>query len=173
MLVVRARAAPAGVADFDLAVFGANVTVHVSSAGRERILLSDGLGRLCLDVRSGSLLEGPVRLELIVGDIRRSPLAFGSLQRLVESVRLGAIAPRPLLSPGRSVRWVDALRARDARSCGASQREIAVLLFGARRVECDWAGPSDSLRSRVRRMLAHADRMVMGGWRDLLGGKGV
>ena len=65
-------------------------------------------------------------------------------------------------------RMVDMLRVHDALVQGASQREIGVALFGEQRVALDWTGPSDSLRSRVRRLVRDAGIMTRGGWRQLM-----
>jgi hypothetical protein len=60
------------------------------------------------------------------------------------------------------------LRVHDALAAGASQREIASVLFGAERVEADWLGTSESLRSRVKRLVRDARAMARGGYRSLL-----
>jgi hypothetical protein len=65
-------------------------------------------------------------------------------------------------------RWIDKLRAVDAVNAGASQREIAVALYGERRVAIEWSRGSDSLRLRVQRLIRDGMRMVRGGYRDLL-----
>jgi hypothetical protein len=65
-------------------------------------------------------------------------------------------------------RWIFALRADDARTAGASQREIAEALFGVERARYDWNGSSDYLRSQVKRLLRFGSRMRQGGWRALL-----
>jgi len=71
----------------------------------------------------------------------------------------------PALFPAerRVERLIDVLRVADALSAGASQREIAVVLFGIERVSSDWRTVSDSLRSRVRRLVREARRMTARG----------
>ncbi len=51
----------------------------------------------------------------------------------------------------------------------ASQRDIAMLLFGEARVHEDWAGRSDYMRMRVQRLLRAAEDLVAGGYRALCG----
>ncbi len=59
------------------------------------------------------------------------------------------------------------LRALDGRAEGASQLEIALGLFGRRLVTAtDW--PSSSLRYTIQRLLHDGQRMVGGGYRELL-----
>jgi hypothetical protein len=61
-----------------------------------------------------------------------------------------------------------ALQAFDAMQAGASHRHIAAALFGESIVRDDWSGRSDYLRLRVQRLLRFAERLVKGGYRDLL-----
>lgn len=68
----------------------------------------------------------------------------------------------------KSARWLDLLRIHDALVDGASQREIGAALFGEQRIDEAWNGPSDSLRSRVRRLVKDARAMARGGYRLLL-----
>jgi hypothetical protein len=171
VLVVRARPAGAESPDFDLAVFGEQAAITTLSAGHERVTLSTGLDRISFDVAAGTLLAGPVALELLVPRLSDHGQVFASLKVLLDSVREGRIARRPLLRPVSARRWSASLLGWDARAAGASQRDIASLLHGADRIAREWEGISDSLRSSVRRLLDHADRMVFGGWRDLLRGR--
>ncbi|QNG49728.1 DNA -binding domain-containing protein [Sphingobium yanoikuyae] len=69
-------------------------------------------------------------------------------------------------------RWLMALRVQDALIAGASQREIAIALFGAERIPVDWRSASDSLRSRVRRLVREARILAGGRYRGLLGRHG-
>jgi len=50
----------------------------------------------------------------------------------------------------------------------ASHRDIAAALFGEKVVREDWSGRSDYLRLRVQRLIRTADKLVKGGYRDLL-----
>jgi len=52
-------------------------------------------------------------------------------------------------------------------NAGASQRDIAVALFGERRVAAEWSRGSDCLRLRVQRLIREGRRMVQDGYRDL------
>jgi hypothetical protein len=72
-------------------------------------------------------------------------------------------------SGSKTARWLQMLRAHDARCAGASQRDIAILLFGEARVQEDWSGRSDYMRMRVQRLLRAAEDLVAGGYRALCG----
>lgn len=67
-------------------------------------------------------------------------------------------------------RGITLLRVHDALASGATQREIAVVLLGRDNVDRDWEHPSDSQRSRIRRLTRQARSMAEGGFRRLLGG---
>ena len=60
-----------------------------------------------------------------------------------------------------------ALQAPEGARAGASQREIAIALFGRARVEADWR-TGDDMRKRVHRLLGTAERLIQTGWRELL-----
>ena len=71
--------------------------------------------------------------------------------------------------PAKLVRkYATYLLALDAEVAGASQKEIAELLFGIPLIESDWRGTSDYLRARVRRIIARAKVMRDGGYMDFL-----
>lgn len=63
------------------------------------------------------------------------------------------------------------LRVWDAVREGATQRDIGIALYGRERIAADWGARSDSLKSRVRRLMQNARDMASGGYRALLTGK--
>ena len=140
-------------------------------AGREHAVLSDGFHHIRIDIEDGSLAAGcPVvlryALQGVVGATAEMRLA--PLRRLIGLYRTGRFLPA-LFPPDRRVeRALTALRVHDALHAGASQRDIAAALFGTERIPADWRTASDSLRSRVRRLIGEARRMAGGGYRRLL-----
>jgi hypothetical protein len=153
---------------FDLRRFEAFAIVAKGISGKEHIALSDGYRRIRIDVVSGTLLEGPVILtHRLTGLIGLSPilLALRRLSALTKTLRFGAslfpVTPQ-------TARIVAALQVFDGLAVGASQRDIAVALYGLDRVMAEWFGASDSMRSRVRRLVALALDLADGGWQRLL-----
>lgn len=67
---------------------------------------------------------------------------------------------------GRRLRQI--LRALDGRRAGATYRDIAVVLFGAQRVERDWNDDGDHLKNHVRRLVKRGEGLVDGGYKRLL-----
>ena len=61
-----------------------------------------------------------------------------------------------------------ALIALDESLAGKSYRQIAITIFGEKRVAEDWLGPSQFLKDRTRRLVAKGTELMKGGYRDLL-----
>ena len=153
---------------FDIRRFDSVATVLWCPDGHEHLLLSDGVHHLQMEVTAGSLLDGPVRFRYELSGFKHIEAKTLTLRRLMLLHRLGRF-PSGLYPPERRARrWAMALRAHDAVGAGASHREIAAALFGEKGVKEDWCGRSDYLRLRVQRLLRMADKLVNGGYRDLL-----
>lgn len=164
-------AEPCAAADPD-AIRGADLarwlTVVPGPDGRAHAVLSDGFHRIRLDLETGTLGEGPVKLHYLVEGVRAAQPKLLSMRRLIHLCLRRRFA-RTLFPPDpRIVRWLLALRAHDALRAGASQREIAALLYGPARIQVEWSGPSDAWKSRVRRLVSEAQRLAGGGYRSLM-----
>jgi hypothetical protein len=147
------------------------LTVVPGDRGREHAVLSDGWRRIRLDVEAGSLAAGGlVNLHYPLHGIRSVEPKVLPLRRLVAFCR-GRRFAATLFPPDRRIaRWIECLRVADARADGASYRDIAIALYGEPRMRADWVGGGRSLHSRVRRLVATARVMALGGYRDLLRG---
>jgi hypothetical protein len=152
---------------FDLAALPLAVTVVTGEAG-ERVALCDGYRRVSLQVTGGSLLEGPIRVRFVLDHARGIDRRIMTLRRLVTLLETGRFARTLYPSEPRAHRWVIALRAYDAMTAGASQREIAEELFAPLYRGMRWKTDADFLRLRVSRLLRLARRMVAGEYRLLL-----
>ncbi len=136
-------------------------------------MLSDGYRRIRIDVEEGSFAGGsPILLRYAIhGAVDRDTEArLLPLRRLAGLFRTGRFLPALFPVERRIERLIDVLRVADALEAGASQRDVAAALFGSERVSSDWLGVSDSLRSRVRRLVREARRLAAGGYRGLLRG---
>lgn len=169
MLAVETLPVPRGDGEaFDIRRFDRLATVLRCPDGHEHLLLSDGLRHLQLEVTAGSLLDGPVCFRYELSGFKHIEAKTLTLRRLTLLRRLGRF-PLGLYPPERrACRWIMALQAYDAAQAGGSHREIATALFGETVVKEDWCGRSDYLRLRVQRLLRMADKLVNGGYRDLL-----
>lgn len=61
-----------------------------------------------------------------------------------------------------------ALIALDESLNGKTYRQIAITLFGDKKVAEEWLGPSQFLKDRTRRLVAKGTELMKGGYRDLL-----
>ncbi|MGH6707974.1 MAG: DNA -binding domain-containing protein [Bradyrhizobium sp.] len=62
-----------------------------------------------------------------------------------------------------------ALIALDESLDGKTYRQIAIAIFGEKKVAEEWLGPSQFLKDRTRRLVAKGHELMKGGYRDLLG----
>lgn len=174
MLVVRVDALPAARNDpdaLDLRRLGARSVVLAGDASGEQLLLRDGVCNIRLQICSGTLLDGQVRLRYLLEGMAELDHKLLTLRRLVMLRRLGRF-PAGLFPPDqRATRWILLLRVLDALATGASQREIAAGLFGGALVTEDWRTRSDYLRFRVQRLVRTGSDLVDGGYLTLLGGR--
>jgi len=172
ILRVDALPAPdsAGEDALDPAALQSWMKIVADRSGREHVVLSDGWRHIRLDVDSGSLRAGiPVVLRYRIEGQASARAVMLPLQRFLHLCRHRTFA-RSLFPPDlRMPRWITLLRVHDATAAGASQREIAEILFGTA-VAKDWRGASESWRYRVRRLVADARMMATGGYRALLRG---
>jgi hypothetical protein len=61
-----------------------------------------------------------------------------------------------------------ALIALDESLAGKTYRQIAITIFGEKRVAEEWLGPSQFLKDRTRRLVVKGTELMKGGYRDLL-----
>jgi hypothetical protein len=168
--VLPAAAAPACASSdtFDLSIVRSLSTIVRDAAGREHLLLSDGLRAIRLDIVSGTIMGAPAELRYLLSGIAAAALPLFTLRRLLALYRTGRFS-RALHAPEkRARRWLLTLRARDALAAGAGQREIAFTLLSRSADSARWRNLAPSLRSRAQRLARAARRMAGGGYRELL-----
>lgn len=170
VLTVVARPAPSDASEpFDLHTLCYPTVVLRDPDGRgEYALIADGPRCIRIEIRSGTLLDGPVELDYhLPGDGRVSAKIL-TLRRLTALCRLGRF-PETLFPPERRARrWAMALQAWDGRLAGASHRDIARVIHGEATVRDHWYGKSDHMRTQIKRLLRTANALIGGGWRHLL-----
>lgn len=168
VLLVRTLPAYSSENAFDLHQYGRWASVLVLEEGFEVVLLTDGIRHLQLFVLEGSVLNGPVYLRYALSGFAHLETRIRSLRRLVGLHQQGQFLTKLYPTETKAERWVQALRAYDGYLAGASQREIAMELFGTRAVSEDWGSGSDYMRLRVRRLLDYAREMTGGAYRVLM-----
>ena len=168
--VLRIHAEPADSADagFDLKQLAEFSTVVVQPDGQQHIVVSDGFNHIRIDVVSGSLIDGPVRLSVVCDSLRQIKASATAMQRLASVLQYHRFIPTYFPADRRCARWIKALRTYDGLCAGASHRDIAFMLFGADTVANDWDADSDFMRSGVRRIIATAKALAQGGYLTLI-----
>lgn len=145
------------------------LAIAIDEAGREHAVLSDGWHHIRLDIEEGRLAgQAAVLLHYRILGLASAEARLLPLRRFLDLCRHRRFARSLFPRDPRIDRGIDILRVHDAIGQGASQREIGAALFGDERVRRDWGGDSDSLRSRVRRLVHDAHAMARGGYRQLM-----
>lgn len=170
--VLEADALPADDArnSFELARVAAISTI-VADGEQEHLLVSDGLRAIRLDLLSGSLRRGPVRLHYRLAGLASAERPLLTLRRLLALWRTGRLSAQLHPVEARAARFVLMLRVHDALASGATQREIAAGLLSAEAGEARWRVRAPTVRSRVQRLVRSARFMAAGGYLALLGGE--
>lgn len=152
---------------FDLERWAARATlVHAPQC--EHLLISGEGQSIRLDVRSGSLLDGKVRLFFQFSQALQDGPSIDTLRRFLHLNRTGHFPSVPHRQSLRFERQLTALRVHDALQDGASIRDVGILLFGSARVRAEWPGRGEALKSQTRRLIGLARTMVSGGYKSLL-----
>lgn len=145
------------------------LAIAIDPAGREHAVLSDGWHHIRLDIEEGRLAgQDAVLLHYRLRGLSSAETRLLPLRRLLDLCRHRRFARSLFPRDPRIDRGIELLRVHDALGEGASQREIGAMLFGEERAAHEWSGASDSLRSRVRRLVREARDMARGGYRQLL-----
>jgi hypothetical protein len=153
---------------FQIDRFADRAAVIVTAAGREHVTINNGQSCWRFDVMTGSILNGPVHLDVVIDDLVMADRKLTTVQRLIALHNNPASLMRRKRPIKNNLRIVTALRVSDALNSGASYRQIGVSLFGETRVKHQWYGASESMRSQVRRLVVLARNLGDGGWQRLL-----
>ncbi|MFT4077514.1 MAG: DUF2285 domain-containing protein [Asticcacaulis sp.] len=169
--VVSVHAEPVPPSDpeaFDIADYANMTDLVMDAAGAELLVLDDGVHQIELEVKSGTLSQGPVRLKCEIDLFAGSDAKAQTVLRLNAFRRYGRF-PNTLFPPERRApKWAQALQAYDGMVAGASLREIACALYSEQFVNEEWNGRSAFLKARIQRMLKYGRKMVNGDYKALL-----
>jgi hypothetical protein len=169
---LRVEAIPSDRADpdgLDLERVAAWLTIVTDPDGYDHAVLSDGRHHIRLDVAQGQLAgETLVHLHYRLHGLGSAEAGILPLRRLLHLQRHRRFARSLFPRDPWIERGIQLLRVHDALADGATQREIGNTLFGEARVAEDWNDRSDSMRSRVRRLVREAKALAQGGYRELI-----
>lgn len=165
VLIVRAKILPdppvggPALEGFDLRHFSHDVFV---GADREHIRIDFHNMVVRFDVTEGTMRAGPISLKFELPYGRQIGVQLDTLHRFAMFHR----QPGAVDSHTRFANMLLALHAFDARTFGASLRDIADWLLG----DGDWPGDGEHRKSRARRLVIAGEAMVVQGHRKILGG---
>lgn len=154
--------------EFELHPLKTLATLVLSPSGAERLLLSDGLSSVRMDILRGSILGGTVRLHYDISGLREAEGPLLVLRRLLALWNRGQFAKALHPPESRAARFVLMLRAYDAMKAGASQRDIAAELLDREAGADRWRIRAPTVRSRVQRLVRNAAMMADGGYSRFL-----
>lgn len=139
--------------------------IVIGPAGHEAVLLRDSTRALTLDVRGSRISIGPVVATFLIDELPDPRRTAATFQALIDLTR----RPRSTVHTSRERFFLrDALISLDGRCFGASYRETADVIFGAKRVAAAWSSPSTSLKEHMRRARTKGEQLRNGGYRKLL-----
>ena len=145
------------------------LTVAADRDGREHAVLTNGRRHIRLDIATGSLVQsGSVIFHYRLYGRQSAETRIFPLRRFLFLCRHRRFPATLFPSDPGIARAILTLRVFDALLDQASQGDIALGLFGAVATGADMIRGSDSVRSRVRRLIAEARRMAAGGYRMMM-----
>lgn len=145
---------------FDILALTDYVSVAVDRANSEHWLFSDGRWLIRLVHRDGTLLGRSGLLVHEIEGLESAAPKVAALQQLLALTARGEM-PAPLRPrESRAARWILELRTGDALAAGASQKNIAEVLFGEAIPARRWRVESASFRSRVQRLVKTAQHYL-------------
>lgn len=169
--IVRARCAPPksqqGVSPAGLAGFKADRVAAIGTDNIPVVMLKGNGVNVTLEIHGLSVLTSPFDMVFELDglrDLNNQTECLRLLQRFMQPPADGA--RRSLFASDE--RFRHALIALDESMTGKTYRQIAIAIFGEKRVAEEWGGASQFLKDRTRRLVARGRELMSGGYRDLL-----
>jgi hypothetical protein len=151
-----------------LAEFKADRRAVIGVDGVPLVLMKRRGVHVAVDIRGLSVLTAPFEPVFELRDLTDISAQTELLKRLQ---RFTEPAPEAVQKPPFTAdeRLQHALIALDESLNGKSYRQIAITIFGEKKVAEEWQGASQFLKDRTRRLVAKGTELMRGGYRDLLG----
>jgi hypothetical protein len=138
--------------------------ILIDADGSQHVVLRGNGAAIQLTIEGADITVQPVAITLLIRSLRtlgRASNQLDTLRRILAPARsLG-----PPLWTTRTENLRDAFITFDGRRAGASHREIAILIYGARTVAEDWDA---GLRERMQRHYNRGAAFSAGGYRRFL-----
>ena len=140
--------------------------ILIDPTGRQHVVLRANGAAIQLTIEGADITARPIALTFLVrgiGAIGRACDQFDLLRRILSPARAPSSALPRWTTRTQNLR--DALITLDGRRAGASYREIATVLYGAKTVAEDW---HKGLKERMHRHFKRGAKLSDGGYRDFL-----
>ena len=140
--------------------------ILIDAGSRQHVVLRGNRAAIQLTIVGADITAHPVAITILVPGFAAIARACDQLETLrrILSPAHSRSSPDPAWTT-RTQNLRDALITFDGRRAGASHREIATFIYGARKVADDWDA---GLRERMQRHYNRAARLVAGDYRDFL-----
>ena len=143
------------------------MTLIDEDTGTTHVLFAERGRQLHLAVESDPS-AGPALMTPALAPMALTVKRSLALRRLSDLAEHGELRDHLYPAESRAPRFARILQALDGALAGARHRDIAVSLFGERRVTRDWTSPDNHLRDHVRRAVAQGRTMMSEGFARLL-----
>ncbi len=169
--VVRVRAAPPAhrenLAPLTLSRFNADRTAAIGVDNVPLVLMKGPGVHIPIEIHDVAVLTHPFAPVFEIDGFANLSAQAELLKRLH---RFAEQAPSAANRPAFTIdeRLHHALIALDESLRGKTYRQIAITIFGEKKVAEEWQGPSQFLKDRTRRLVAKGTELMKGGYRDLL-----
>lgn len=135
---------------------------------RQDILLAQEGRFVQLSIFGNGSIEGAHLVTAALDDPATIMARTASLRRLNDLLFCKTMRSSLYPPEGRAPRLINVLTALDGWLAKDTQRDIAVSMFGAERVQREWQDPRQNLRDQVRRAINYGQSLMRGGYRQFL-----
>ncbi|MGX9431160.1 MULTISPECIES: DUF2285 domain-containing protein [Bradyrhizobium] len=166
-LDARKPRSDADAARFSLAGFKVERRAVINVDGIPLVLIKGNGAYVAVEIHGLSVLTAsfaPVFELHDLADLAAQTELLKRLQRFTEA----DVRTVPRQAGSGDERLHHALIALDESLNGKTYRQIAITIFGEKKVAEEWLGPSQFLKDRTRRLVAKGTELMKGGYRDLL-----
>lgn len=147
-----------------LTLKGVTSIAVAAPAKRSHVLFCEGERSLQLCVRLEPYLdERSILTEAVLSTSQFAP-RIRSLACLNDLMCGGRLLGRHFQPEFRRHRLAEVLRCLDASLQSASHRDVAIAVYGRKRVDADWSDPREHLRDSVRRAIARGSTLMRTGY---------
>lgn len=140
----------------------------VDAKGRQHLKFTSDRRTLSVILDGAAVAVAPARVVFHIDGLEHLERARDAFAILSEILRHNLECSKDRHWTATSLAIRDALIALDGNRARATYRDMATVIFGARRTSEAWQSGSTALKDRIRRALKRGLELVAGGYRELL-----